>query len=289
MNAHYQTLISAHQLSTQLHDPHWAIFDCRFYLQNPAQGKEEYLQAHIPGAVYVHLEEDLSAPIIPGQTGRHPWPSVEQAAALCSRLGIDEHVQVIAYDTAGGSLAAARLWWTLRWLGHERVAVLDGGWQNWVALGLPTESGEARRSARRFTPRVQPHLVVDVQQVEEIRHAPDWLLVDARMPERYRGEVEPIDPIAGHIPGALNAPHPLNLTPKGKFRSKEALQRRYAKLLGKIPAERTVFYCGSGVTSIHNLLAMLHAGIGEGKLYPGSWSEWITDDNRPIATGEAPA
>lgn len=288
METSFEILITPQQLSQHMHDADWAIFDCRFYLQNPGQGRSEYLQAHIPGAVYVHLEEDLSAPVLPGKTGRHPWPSVDQAVELCSRLGIDANVQVIAYDTAGGALAAARLWWMLRWLGHTRVAVLDGGLQSWIASGFHTESGEIKRATRQFTPKVRPELIVDWQQVEVLRQSSDWLIVDARAPERYRGEVEPIDPIAGHIPGAINVPHPQNLTPSGAFRSAEALRRRYRKWLGKIPPDKVIVYCGSGVTSIHNLLAMLYAGLGEGKLYPGSWSEWIADGTRPIATGEAP-
>jgi thiosulfate/3-mercaptopyruvate sulfurtransferase len=200
-------------------------------------------------------------------------------------MGIGPGMQVVAYDDQGGSLAAVRLWWILRWLGHEAAAVLDGGWQNWLNDDLPVRSGRETRPPQTFSARRRDGLFFTSDQVERMRRDPHYRLIDVRAPERYRGEVEPIDPVAGHIPGALNAPYTDNLDPEGKFRSPEELRRVYRDLLGDTPTERVVFYCGSGVTSIHSILALHLAGLGEAKLYAGSWSEWIADRRRPVALG----
>lgn len=281
----YTTLISSFELLPHLDDPSWVIVDCRFSLADPGRGRRDYLQAHIPGAVYAHLDEDLSGPKIPGVTGRHPLPTVEATARLFSAWGIGDGVQVVAYDDAGGALAAVRLWWMLRWLGHEPVAVLDGGWQAWQQSDSPVESGEPnhRPSADRpFVVRLRPELLVDSSRVDQMRQDAACLVLDARAAERYRGQNETIDPVAGHIPGATSAPYFANLTPEGTFRPPAELREHYQAVLGAIPTERTAVYCGSGVTSIHNILAMVHAGLGEPRLYAGSWSEWITDPQRPV-------
>lgn len=282
----HTTLISTSQLSEHLQDPDWAILDCRFVLTDPGRGETNYNRSHIPGAVYTHLERDLSSPIIPGVTGRHPWPSVEQACETFARLGIDPTCQVVVYDDAGGALAAVRVWWMLRWLGHNAVAVLDGGWQKWVYEEHPVRSGLESRAPRHFiAQQVRPELVVSAAQVDAMRHDPAYRVFDARAAERYRGENETIDPIAGHIPGAYSAPYLDNLGEEGVFRSPDELRTHYQNLLGDIAPEHSAFYCGSGVTSIHNLLALMHAGLGEGRLYAGSWSEWIAPRTRPVATG----
>jgi thiosulfate/3-mercaptopyruvate sulfurtransferase len=284
----YTLLISPHELAAHLDDPDWIVFDCRFLLSQPDEKETDYLKAHIPGAVYAHLDRDLSAPIIPGKTGRHPLPSPEGAARRFGQMGIGPGMQVVAYDDLGGSLAAVRLWWMLRWLGHEAAAVLNGGWQAWLNENLPVRSGKQDRQAQSFTPRPRNGMYVTSDEVEELRRSPDHRVIDVRAAERYRGEVEPIDPVAGHIPGALNAPYTNNLNDEGVFRTPQELRGYYTKLLGNMPAERTIFYCGSGVTSIHSLLALQIAGMGEAKLYAGSWSEWIASRQRPVAVGADP-
>ncbi len=277
----YTTLISTAALSQHLTDPDWAVVDCRFALAETEHGRQSYQQAHIPGAVYAHLDEDLAGPAIPGQTGRHPLPEIDTFVQTLSNWGVDTTVQVVAYDDMGGGMAA-RLWWMLRWLGHEAVAVLDGGWPRWQAEGRPVRSGVESRAARHFAPQPQPHLLVDTAEVVKIRTDPVFGLYDSRSAERYRGQNETIDPVAGHIPGAISVPYTDNLGPDGCFLPLEALQTRFQTMLGDIPVERAVFYCGSGVTAAHNLLALVHTGFGEGRLYVGSWSEWITDPERPI-------
>jgi thiosulfate/3-mercaptopyruvate sulfurtransferase len=281
----YTTLIAAGELAAHLDDPDWAVVDCRFSLQDTGQGLRAYQAGHIPGAVYAHLDEDLSGPVVPGHTGRHPLPEPEVFAARLGRWGIGNTTQVVAYDDAGGAYAA-RLWWMLRWLGHEAVAVLDGGWPTWVAAGLPQRAGIETRHPTVFTARLRPELVATASEVMVRRLDPDWRVLDARGADRFRGENETLDPVAGHIPGAVSAPYADNLAPDGRFRDPASLRRRYQNLLGTVPAARTICYCGSGVTAAHDLLAIFHVGLGEGRLYPGSWSEWITDPTRPIATGD---
>jgi thiosulfate/3-mercaptopyruvate sulfurtransferase len=278
----YTTLISTADLSAHLTDPDWAIVDCRFMLADPGWGRREYLQAHIPGAVYAHLDEDLSGPVRRGVTGRHPLPPVQGLVQKLSGWGIGPGVQVAAYDSAGGALAAARLWWLLRWLGHDQAAVLDGGWQAWQGEERPTRSGEERRPPRAFTPHPRPALVASSQEVEEAVQDAAFRLLDARSHDRYLGQNETIDPVAGHIPGALPAPYAGNLDSGGKFQAAEKLRESYKGLLGETPAGQAIFYCGSGVTAAHNVLAVLHAGLDLPRLYAGSWSEWITDPRRPV-------
>jgi thiosulfate/3-mercaptopyruvate sulfurtransferase len=278
-------LVSTEELSAHLEDPGWLIADCRFTLSRPEEKTEYYLRAHIPGAIYVHLDRDLSARVIPGVTGRHPLPAPAEAARRFGRMGIGPGVQVVAYDDQAGSLAAVRLWFMLRWLGHEAAAVLDGGWQKWVNEDRPVKSGMETRQELVFLPRLRDDLFVSLAEVEALRLDQTHRLIDVRANERYTGETEPIDPVAGHIPGALNAPYTENLTPEGTFRSPADLRRYYLDLLNGVPPERAVFYCGSGVTSIHSQLAMTLAGLEGAKVYPGSWSEWIADRQRPVSTG----
>jgi thiosulfate/3-mercaptopyruvate sulfurtransferase len=282
----YTTLISASDLLDHLDAPEWAVIDCRFTLSDPESGRKDYQEAHIPGALYAHLEEDLCGRIVPGKTGRHPLPSMEEFSHRLSKWGIDSRVQVVAYDDVGGALAAARLWWMLRWVGHKQAAVLNGGWTLWQKESLPVKSGIEFRRPRIFVPHHQPGLVADTELVDEMRTDPAALVLDSRTADRYLGENETIDPVAGHIPGAKSAPYPENLDNQDKFLSEEMLRKRFEQLFEDVPAERAVFYCGSGVTAAHNVLAVAHAGMGNAKLYPGSWSKWITDSSRPIATDE---
>jgi thiosulfate/3-mercaptopyruvate sulfurtransferase len=275
------TLLSPDSLKNHLSDPDWAIFDCRFGLADTKKGRWDYLESHIPGAVYVHLEEELSGPIIPGVTGRHPLPELDFVVEKFSELGIDEAVQVVVYDDTGGFIAS-RLWWMCRWLGHPAAAVLDGGWQAWRAAGYPVESGKTNRAPRNFVPKPRPELRIEADEILEHLEDRSWKVIDSRTEVRYRGEEEPIDPVAGRIPGALNAPNAENIGSNGFYLSREVLRDRFNELLAGTSPEKTVFYCGSGVSAARNLLAMAHAGLGDGRLYVGSWSDWITDPNRPI-------
>ena len=278
----YTTLIPISMLAAHLNDPPWLVIDARFSLADPSLGKRNYLQAHIPRAIYAHLDQDLSAMVIKGVTGRHPLPDPSQTLEVFTHWGLPVDGQVVVYDDMAGALAAVRVWWMLRWMGYENVAVLDGGWQSWVQRGLPVSSGFENRLPAPFLGKERRELVVSTAQVEALRLDPGWRLLDARAADRFRGENETIDPVAGHIPGAVSAPYTGNLNPDGTFLYAEQLRARYQRLIGDTPPEHVVVYCGSGVTSIHNILAMLHAGLGEARLYAGSWSEWITDPQRPV-------
>jgi thiosulfate/3-mercaptopyruvate sulfurtransferase len=281
----YSTFISPATLDRQIGSADWAVVDCRFSLDDPGRGRRDYLLSHIPGAVYAHLDEDLAGPIVPGKTGRHPLPEIETFCQTLGRWGIGQGVQVVVYDDSGGAIAA-RLWWMLRWLGHEAVAVLDGGWPRWQREGRPVKSGNESRPEREFRPNRQDGMVVDVKQVEEVREGSGWLLLDSRSSERFRGENETIDPIAGHIPGAISAPYADNFDENEVIHSPERIRARFEALLAGTPPEKAIFYCGSGVSAAQNLLAMAYAGITGSKLYVGSWSEWIADPSRPISTGD---
>ena len=276
-------LISTAELADRLGDPALVIVDVRHDLMLPDWGEARYREAHIPGARFAHLDHDLAARKT-GRNGRHPLPSPEQAAAVFSDLGIDTTRAVVVYDQGGG-MFAARLWWMLRWLGHEAVVLLDGGFDKWTREGRPVTADIPARESRTFVARtVTPTLSVD--NIVQALPASDCVLVDARAAERYRGESEPIDPVAGHIPGARNRPYAMNLNPDGTFKPGDALRREFAGLLGDTPLSQVVHYCGSGVTSCHNILAMEIAGLPGTRLYPGSWSEWSADPARPIAIGD---
>ena len=284
----FTLLVSTEELAAHLGDPSWLVVDCSFLLAKPDEAEQNYLQGHIPGAIYAHLDRDLSSPIIPGVSGRHPLPAPEEAARRFGELGIAAGSQVVAYDNVGGALAAARLWWMLRWLGFDSVAVLDGGLVKWRSEGRPLQPGRETRPPVEFIAHPRPEMLVTAEQVERLRLDPSYRLVDVRTPERYRGESEPIDSLAGHIPGALNIPYLDNLTTANTFRPPVELRNMYQKLVEGTPPDKVVFYCGSGVTSVHSLLALLIAGLGEPKLYAGSWSEWIAPRTRPVATGATP-
>jgi thiosulfate/3-mercaptopyruvate sulfurtransferase len=276
----YTTLISPADLNMQLDQPNTAIFDCRFYLAQPEQGFQEYQESHIPGAIYVNLDQDLSGEIITGKTGRHPLPEIHTISKRFGSWGIDNTTQVFIYDNLNGAIAA-RLWWTLKWLGHDHAAVLDGGWEAWLNADLPLSNQIPDPQQKRFYPQVRDYLVADLGYVEEIRLDPEHLLVDARSAERFWGLDEPIDPRAGHIAGAVSAPYTENLNQEGFFLPEYELKDRFDNLLGDIPVQNVTMYCGSGVTSIHNMIAMVIAGYEMPKLYPGSWSEWSADPDRP--------
>lgn len=280
----YSTLITTAELARNLARPDWVIFDCRFALTDSERGRRDYQNSHISGAIYAHLNEDLSGPLVPGKTGRHPLPTVETISRFFSRTGIDSTIQVIAYDDAGGAMAA-RVWWLLRWLGHDAVAILDGGWQKWTQDNGPTTAAIPTPTPRVFVPQIRSDDWITSDQV--LAHIGDtnFKLFDSRNADRYRGENETIDPVAGHVPGAISAPYADNLNPDGTLKPIEQLRARFQSLLGGTPADHTAFYCGSGVTAAHNILALKHAGLGDAKLYAGSWSEWITDKRRPIKTG----
>lgn len=278
----FSTLVSVSDLAKHVDDPEWVIIDSRFKLTNPDQGRLDYERAHIPGAVYAHLDEDLSSPIIKGVSGRHPLPSVENITEVFSRFGIDTSVQVVAYDDVGGALAAGRVWWLHRWLGHEAVALLDGGWQEWVKHELSVTRGNETHQHRIFLPRPRNDLIVSTEEIDAMRKNPQYRLLDARSADRFRGENETIDPVAGHIPGAISAPYAGNLNPDGTFRESMNLAARYKRLISGVPIQHVVCYCGSGVTATHDILAIMKAGLGEARLYAGSYSEWITDPTRPV-------
>src|SRR5262245_12298666 len=276
----FRTLISSSALALHLGDDNFVIVDCRFLLSDTSWGEQTYASAHIPGAVYAHLDRDLSGPKS-GTNGRHPLPDPAALARTFGRLGIADNVQVVAYDQDNGSFAS-RLWWMLRWLGHDAVAVLDGGFAKWTAEGRETLSGIETCRARTFTAALRPDMLVDAPRVDTLRRDRAWRLLDARAPERFRGEVEPIDRVAGHIPGAANHPFLTNMDTDGTFLPPEDLRARLQAATGGSASDHVISYCGSGVTACHNLLALEHAGLTGAKLYAGSWSEWSSDPSREI-------
>ena len=278
----YTTLIETAALADLLADPSLAIVDCRFDLKDTSAGERAYGASHIPGAVYAHVDRDLSAEKT-GTNGRHPLPDVQTFAATLGRLGIDAGMQVVVYDQDAGGFAG-RLWWMLRWLGHDGVALLNGGFAKWVAEDRPTRAGVETRARRVFVPHPQPQMVATAADVAALAGNRDWRLLDARAPERYRGEVEPVDKVAGHIPGAINVPFLENLDSSGTFKSAADLAARFRQASGPTPPDHLIVYCGSGVTACQNLVAMEHAGLKGAKLYAGSWSEWSSDPSRPIET-----
>jgi thiosulfate/3-mercaptopyruvate sulfurtransferase len=280
---HYTTLIDAATLGRQLDRDDLVLFDCRFDLGNVQWGETEYAAAHLPGALYLHLDRDLSSPITPA-SGRHPLPDPHTFAHRMGELGVGPGSQVIAYDQGNGAYAA-RLWWLLRWIGFRDVAVLDGGIAAWRAASLPLETGVRKPAARVLPVVLDENASVGSERVNELRQRPQTLLVDARGSERFAGRNETLDPVAGHIPGARNHPFLTNLGTDGKFLPADTLRQRWQTLLGSQPPSALIAMCGSGVTACHNLLALEHAGLSGGRLYAGSWSEWIRDPDRPIATG----
>jgi thiosulfate/3-mercaptopyruvate sulfurtransferase len=277
----HTTLISVSDLAQHLDDPAFVIFDCRHELTNPEFGTTAYAQSHIPGARFAHLDRNLAAPLT-GRNGRHPLPDPKAFAEWLSRMGVSNDNQVIGYDNAGG-VYASRLWWMLRWVGHKDVAVLDGGWQAWLEAGHPVTAKVPTPRPEKFAVSVQ-EIPVDAKYVLDHLHSPAMVLIDARANDRFRGQNETIDPVGGHIPGATNRFFKDTLTTQGLFKSPQQLRDEFGSLLDIVTPEKIVSQCGSGVTACHNLLAMEIAGLRGGRLYPGSWSEWIADPARPRAT-----
>ena len=280
------TLIDVDGLAARLHDPGCAVLDCRFDLARPAWGREAWAAGHVPGAQHADLDRDLSAPAGPA-TGRHPLPTPEAFAARASAWGIDEGVQVIVYDQGNG-MYAARAWWLFRWLGHRAVAVLDGGFAAWTAAGRPVGTVPEVRPARRFVAHPDRSATVDAAfVVARLGDAAGMRLVDARGADRFAGQNETIDPVAGHVPGAVNHPFTRNLDAAGRMRPAAELRAEWLQTLGGAPPTTLVAMCGSGVSACHDLLALEHAGLGGARLYAGSWSEWIRDPSRPVAADPA--
>ena len=277
----HTTLVDADELERHLGDPEWVVCDCRHDLTDYDAGRRAYDEAHIPGARFVHLDEDLSGPKT-GLNGRHPLPHPRTFALRMGALGVDDSKQVIAYDASGGCYAA-RLWWMLRWIGHTRVAVLDGGWQAWLAAGVRVTADRPDVTATSFALKPQPQLAVNAAFVAAHLSDPQVAVLDARSPDRFRGENETLDPVGGHIPGAANRFFRLNLDDSGCFKPSQALKEEFAPLVGERDLRGVIHQCGSGVTACHNLLAMEHAGLSGSKLFPGSWSEWVSDRSRPVA------
>jgi len=280
------TLVSAEILAQRADDPDWIVFDCRHDLVDPARGRTEYTASHIPGARFLHLDEDLSAPKT-GKNGRHPLPDPDALMEKLGWAGVNARKQVVAYDAQGG-MVAARLWWLLRWLGHLPVAVLDGGWNQWISEGRAQTAEVPQRQPTRFSGKAIPNWV-GADFVRARLYDPGTVLVDARAPDRYRGQNETLDPVGGRIPGARNRYFRDNLDASGRFKTPEALEQEFGTILGPAGAENVVNYCGSGVSACHNFLAMEVAGLRGARLYPGSWSEWCVDPSRPVESGEPKA
>ena len=274
-------LTGAEELAASLGDRQLRIMDCRFDLMAPGAGREAWLDAHIPGAVYADLDKDLSGPVT-AATGRHPLPTAEQATETFSRLGIDADTRVIVYDDSSGAIAS-RAWWLLRWLGHGRVTVLDGGLQAWRARNLPLESGTHEVARRDFRPTTGSARVLTSN---EIAADLDYSLIDARDAVRFRGESEPIDAKAGHIPGSKNLPYTACLTEDGTWRDPRSLRQCLQPVLGDDESAPWAVMCGSGVTACHLAISGLLAGYSEPRVYVGSWSEWIREPSRPIGSGD---
>ncbi len=282
------TLVSTAELALHLNHPAWVILDSQHDLMNPAFGRTAYTQEHIPGARFISLDDDLADHAGHGR-GRHPLPLPAALAAAFSRLGIDADKQVVIYDSAGGSYAA-RAWWCLRWLGHRAVAVLDGGITQWRAEGRALSAAQPAWQATHFKAQPDDSMKVDSAAVLAQISKPGLGLdsgrvIDARTPERYSGSTEPIDPVAGHIPGALNRFWKNNLGADGRFKSAGQLRAELTAMAAGLAPQQLIHQCGSGVTACHNLMAMEIAGLPGGRLYPGSWSEWCADPARPVATG----
>ncbi|WP_397476309.1 sulfurtransferase [Pusillimonas sp.] len=313
-------LISPAQLQDALAREPWLIFDVRHDLADHEAGRRAFVQGHIPGAIYLDHEKQLSAPRT-GRNGRHPLPRLDDLTALMHALGLRPDSRVVVYDASGG-MFAAHVWWMLRWMGHEHVAVLDGGWQAWLDAGGQVEAGKTQDGPYASMPDstssqaghaafhgtgdktpegaqsadaaggepnqrpIESMPTVDANTVKANLNDPVFTIVDARAPERFRGEVEPMDPVAGHIPGALNRPNSQNLQASGRFKPSAQLREEFTALLGGRSPEQVVHQCGSGITACHNLFAMELAGLSGSALYPGSWSEWCSDPARPVATGD---
>ena len=278
----YTTLLSAADLAHHLRNAQLVIFDCRHDLMNPGAGARAYAEGHIPGARFADTDADLAGPKN-GRNGRHPLPDAQTFMQWLGGNGVDSSKRLVSYDHVGSS-SAPRLWWMLKWLGHERVAVLDGGWEAWIKAGQPVSTAISPAPPARFAgaPR---STWVGVEDVMRNLQSKEFVVIDARASDRYQGLTEPIDPVAGHIPGARNRLYKDNLLPDGRYKPAEQLCQEFTALFGGLTPERIVHQCGSGVSACHNLLAMEIAGLSGSRLYPGSWSEWVADPARPVAKG----
>ncbi|MFP3502851.1 sulfurtransferase [Burkholderia sp. SIMBA_062] len=287
-HTHYTTLISAANLAERLAAAPGsvAVFDCRFDLADSAAGETAYAAGHIPGAQYLHLDRDLSGRKT-GTNGRHPLPTRDAFATLMASRGVKQGQQVVVYDAHGGAYAA-RLWWLLRWLGHDSIAVLDGGLQAWEAAGQPLTTDVPHPPAGDFRAAAPLESTVDAAAVLANVTSAKRVVIDARAPDRYRGENETIDRVGGHIPGARNRFFKDNLNADGRFKTGHELRETFTTLLAGTEPNSVILQCGSGVTACHNALALEIAGLHGASLYPGSWSEWSADPSRPIATGPTP-
>lgn len=285
---HFDSIVSVEWVAERLGRPDIVIADCRFDLADAEAGRKAYERDHIPGAIYFDLERDLSRPATASHAdpmsmgGRHPLPTVEHMVALFGAAGIGDGVTVVCYDDQKGGMAG-RLWWMLRYLGHQRAALLDGGYTAWRAAGKPVAAEVPQPVPRTFVPRLQPHMLATMDEVRSASAARRGIIIDSRAPERYRGEVEPLDPVAGHIPGAVNLPWQGNVGPDGLMLDTHALSQRFASVMDN--KEGVIVHCGSGVTGCLNVLALERAGVSGVKLYVGGWSEWCSHPDNPVAVG----
>jgi len=282
----FSTLVSTEELFKHLDDPDWVVFDCRFTLTDPEAGRAAYNQVHIPGARYAHLDADLAAPV-GSATGRHPLPDPQLLIDKLGSWGVDRAKQVVVYDDAFGAMAV-RMWWLLKWLGHDNVALLDGVLPKWIREKRPLTSELPTITRTTFIAQINDDMWVTAEDLQAALEKDEVVLLDARAEERYSGEVEPLDKVAGHVPGAINLPWEDNLDLGGNLLPPEEIRELYQEEIGEKAASQVIHMCGSGVTACHNILAMEHAGLTGARLYAGSWSEWITDGSRPVATGEQP-
>jgi thiosulfate/3-mercaptopyruvate sulfurtransferase len=291
-NLMYTTLIEPAELAAHTTDPNWVIVDCRFDLARPEWGAAAYAQGHVPNALYAHLDRDLSSPVT-ATSGRHPLPVSEAFAATLGGWGIDANVQVVSYDQSNGAYAS-RLWWLVRWAGHARVAVLNGGFAAWQHAGLPISQQPGVRQPRRFSASHAPARFVSTAEVADLLAtgqlaSGERSLIDARAADRFAGQNETLDPVAGHIPGALNHPFAHNLDAQGRFLPAATLRSRWRETLRGQAPSKVIAMCGSGVTACQNLLALEIAGFEGARLYAGSWSEWIRDAARPVESAHTPS
>lgn len=276
----FTSIVSAEDTFRNVNEPNWRIFDCRFDLKDDSIGFAKYKSGHIPNAIFADLHKDLSAPVT-NNSGRHPLPDVHDISHKLGLWGVDSNTQVVVYDDVYGSYAA-RLWWMLRWLGHKNVAVLNGGLTEWERLHLPVTKVIAEPKSTTFIAKPDMSMIADVSTIEKSISSEKIMLIDVRDSDRYQGIREPIDKIAGHIPGAINIPWKTNLDPSGQYLEKANLLPHYLKILDKTDTETIVFMCGSGVTACHSLVALEYLDLPAAKLYPGSWSEWIRNPDHPV-------
>jgi len=278
----HTSLITPKIVNKNIDNPNWRFIDCRFALSDPEKKQVEFALSHIPGSIYAHVNRDLSGSHIPGETGRHPLPEKQKLIKLFSNWGIDHSVQVVIFDDSGGAYAV-RLWWLLRWLGHDVTAVMDGGWPRWIREGRPVTATVTVKESKKFKATLREKWSIKAENIIVELDNSEVRILDARNSDRFKGTNETIDIVSGHIPGAVSAPFIENLDADGNWKSKSELRQRFENLLSGSPAKQAVSYCGSGITACHNIFAMYHSGLGDSRLYSGSWSDWITDPRRPVA------